>query len=602
MLLTALNKLYDRLKNDPDYEISPPGFSLQGIAFAVVLKPDGSLVNIQDVRMPDGKKLKLRQTQVLGANKPSGAGLNPTFLWDTACYLLGYTDPPPENETDKQRREREKKETRTMECHQAFVKYHLDQEKEVHDEGFSAVCRFLEQWTPVRTADYPFLKTLLGGYGTFQLVDEPGFLFERQPIRDYFLKKTLTDSNPETIKAQSLISGEVLPVARLQAAIKGIGEKAAPLVGFNDPAYESYGKEQAFNAPVGEQEAFRYGVALNALTNGPKKAKHCVSIGDMKVVFWAESEHPLEDVFPFTFSEPSRDNGLDAETMKKLNILYSFLRSGTIPSAMPEFAKDVPFYVIGLSTNVTRVVVRFFCPSSTGKILENFKRHFEALSLVKSFESDPDFPSVRDILNQTCPLKSGKFPDTEKIPDNLEGLFMRSIIEGTFYPAAIFNRILQRFKIDHYQDYVKASFLKAYLIRNCNRKEFSMALDRENKDPGYLCGRIFAVFEKTQQDVNKDVNSSIRDNYMSSASSRPAAVLARLFRLYNCHVRHLEGGRKVNREKLMQEILDKLGGNFPDTLSYPEQGAFFIGFYQQMQDFFTKKDSPDSNEKEKNQN
>ncbi len=598
MLLTALNKLYDRLKNDPDYEISPPGFSLQGIAFSVVLNPDGSLVNIQDVRMPEGKKLKPRQMQVLGANKPSGSGLNPTFLWDTAGYLLGYTDPPPENETDKQRLEREKKETRVKECHLAFVKFHLDQEKELHDESFSAVCRFLEQWDPARTADYPFLKMLVGGYGTFQLVNEPGFLFERETIRDYFLKKTLTDSDPETLKAQSLISGEILPVARLQAAIKGIGEKAAPLVGFNDPAYESYGKEQAFNAPVGEQEAFRYGVALNALTNGPKKAKHCISIGDMKVIFWAESSHPLEDVFPFTFSEPSRDNGLDAGTVKKLNLLYSFLRSGVLPPAMPEFAKDVPFYVIGLSTNVTRVVVRFFCPSSTGKILDNFKKHFEALSLVKSFESDPDFPSIRDILNQTCPLKSGKFPDTEKIPDNLEGLFMRSIIEGTPYPASIFNRILQRFKIDHYQDYVKTSFLKAYLIRNCNRKEFSMALDRENKDPGYLCGRIFAVMFLAQRDAVGDVGVNIRDSFMSSASSRPAGIFSRLLRLYSHHLGQISEGKKRYYEILMQEIMWKLDGKFPDTLDYPQQGAFFLGYHHQIQDFFTKKNPTDTSSAE----
>ncbi len=600
MLLTALNKLYDRLKNDPAYEISQPGFSLQGIAFAVVLRKDGSLVDIQDVRFLDGKKLKPRQTQVLGANKPSGSGLNPTFLWDTAGYLLGYTDPPPENETEKQRFEREKKEARVREAHQAFKKFHLKQEKDVRDEGFSAVCRFLGQWDPVRTADFPFLKTLVGGYGTFQLVDEPGFIFEREAIRDYFLKKTLGNSDAETFKVQSLISGEILPVARLQIAIKGIGEKAAPLVGFNDPAYESYGKEQAFNAPVGELEAFRYGVALNSLTNGPKKAKHCLAIGDMKVIFWAESSHPLEDVFPFTFLEPPADDGLDEDTTGKLKILYSFLRSGTLPTDMPEFKKDIPFYVIGLSTNVTRVVVRFICPSSTGKILENFKKHFEDLSIVKQYESDPDFPSVNDILKQTCPLKNGKFPDTEKIPDNLEGLFMRSILDATPYPAGIFNRILQRFKVDQYQDYIKASFLKAYLIRTCKRKEFSMALDRENKDPGYLCGRIFAVMFLAQRDAVGDVGVNIRDSFMSSASSRPASIFSRLLRLYSHHLGQISDGKKRYYEILMQEIMWKLDSKFPDTLDYPQQGAFFLGYHHQVQDFFTKKTPADNAEKTQN--
>lgn len=596
MILTALNQLYDRLKNDPDYEISQPGFSLQGIAFAVVLRPDGSLVDIQDVRIQDGKKLKPRQVQVLGGNKPSGSGLNPTFLWDTIGYLLGYCDPPPEKETDKQRLEREKKEVRVKECFQTFKEFHLQQEQEIHDEGFSAVCRFLEHWDPVKIDEFPFLKALVGGYGTFKLSGDPGFIFERKAIQDYFLKKTLASPDTESVNAQSLISGEVLPIARLQAAIKGIGEKAAPLVGFNDPAYESYGKEQAFNAPVGEEEAFRYCVALNALTNGPMKSKHCISIGDMKVVFWAESSNPLEEVFPWTFSEPIPDNGLDPETNRKLEVLFSFFRSGSWPADFPGFSADTPFYILGLSVNVTRVVVRFFCKSTVGKILENFKKHFDALAIVKRYETDPDFPSVRSILNQTCPLKNQRSPDAKKIPGNLQALLMKSILEGSLYPEGVFNRIIQRFKVDNYQDYIKASFIKAVLTRN-HRKEFSVSLDLKNTDPGYLCGRIFAVFEKTQRDALGDTNSTIRGSYTASASSRPATIFARLFKLYSHHLNQLEGGRKVNREKLMQEIIDKFGGNIPDTLSYPQQGAFSIGFYHQMQDFFTKKDTTESSEK-----
>jgi CRISPR-associated protein Csd1 len=60
MILNALNDLYSRLVEDPDYGVASPGYSPQNISFRIVLKPDGSLFAIQDARLPDDKG-KLRQ-------------------------------------------------------------------------------------------------------------------------------------------------------------------------------------------------------------------------------------------------------------------------------------------------------------------------------------------------------------------------------------------------------------------------------------------------------------------------------------------------------------------------------------------------------------
>ena len=46
MILQSLYELYDRLRNDAKYDVAPPGYSLQKIAFRVVLKPNGGLHNI----------------------------------------------------------------------------------------------------------------------------------------------------------------------------------------------------------------------------------------------------------------------------------------------------------------------------------------------------------------------------------------------------------------------------------------------------------------------------------------------------------------------------------------------------------------------------
>ena len=122
-----------------------------------------------------------------------------------------------------------------------------------------------------------------------------------------------------------------------------------------------------------------------------------------------------------------------------------------------------------------------------------------------------------------------------------------------------------------------------------------MSLDSSRIDPAYLAGRLFAVLEKTQSDALGTLNASIRDRFYSSASATPASVFPRLLRTYTHHLAKLEGGRKINREKLLQNIVAGLD-QFPSHLGLTEQGLFAIGYYHQMRDFYTKHDSPNTTE------
>ena len=581
MILQSLDKLYDRIKNEPEYNVSEPGYSLQKIAFAVVLNPDGSLFQIEDIRTLNGKKMEPRQLQVLGANKPSGSGLNASFLWDTVGYLLGYK---PEPATEKELK-------RAADSFNAFRELHLACEKEVNDPAFSAVCRFLEKWEPRDAANYPFLAEVTG-YGVFRIKAELGYVHERPAIVDYFKRTRMKTADQNAVMGQCLISGQTVPIARLQALIKGIGAKPAALVGFNDKAYESYGKEQAFNAPVGEEQAFRYTVALNALTDGPMKRHHCISMGDLKVIFWAGKKSLAEDFVGGFFDTP-RDSG-DDSTRKKIALLFKCFREGRIPDRMPDFDPDVPFYVLGLSVNVTRCVVRFFYTSTVGVLFEHFSRHFRDMALERRFENEPEFPTVRQILDQTCVLKN----DKDGIPGNLEGPLFYSIMHGIEYPASVYKRILQRIKFGGSQDYIKVAFIKAFLKRNHN-KEFSMSLDTSITDPAYLCGRLFAVLENTQQWALKSINTTIKDSSYTGAASRPAIVFPHLLYLHQHHLAKLNEEEQILREDFVLEIMDKIDARiqFPVRLSDLEQGTFSIGYYQQklkLPRYKKKKDSTEN--------
>ena len=119
-----------------------------------------------------------------------------------------------------------------------------------------------------------------------------------------------------------------------------------------------------------------------------------------------------------------------------------------------------------------------------------------------------------------------------------------------------------------------------------------MSLDETNTNIGYRLGRLFATMEKIQQEANPSINSTIRDRFYGAASGTPVTVFGNLMRLKNHHLSKLEkAGRRVFFEKLLSQIIDGVEAKiaFPTHLSLEDQGRFAIGYYHQMQDFFSKK-------------
>jgi hypothetical protein len=69
MILQALLQLYDRLVDDDDYGIAPPGHSIQKITFRVVLYPDGRLFEIQPVSLKTAESAPGRWRSSATANR-----------------------------------------------------------------------------------------------------------------------------------------------------------------------------------------------------------------------------------------------------------------------------------------------------------------------------------------------------------------------------------------------------------------------------------------------------------------------------------------------------------------------------------------------------
>jgi len=225
-----------------------------------------------------------------------------------------------------------------------------------------------------------------------------------------------------------------------------------------------------------------------------------------------------------------------------------------------------------------------------GQMVDKLKVHYDALSLKRSSDKDPEFPAVWQILRQT-----GR--ESKDIPPLLSGPLMRSILTGSRYPQGLFSAVLNRIRADHEITFLRAAIFKAFLIRN-HQLDIPMSLDTTRTEPAYLLGRLFAALEFTQQDaLGRDINSTIRDRFYSAASATPGTVFPRLLRTYQHHLTKATSengqGYKVNRERLVQQIMAGLN-DMPGHLQLEGQGLFAIGYYHQRQDFFTKKDKPET--------
>lgn len=591
MIFSDLNDLYDRLRSEPGYGVAPVGRSLQKITFKVLIRSDGSLLSIEDIRDHSGRSPRPVQLEVLGSAKPSGSGLNPSFLWDNTQYMLGVKpeDPDPE---------------RTERAFQAFRERHLAVEHQVDDPGFSAVGRFLETWEPSEHREHPVLLDAgLTGYGIFQVSGETSYVHDSPAVQSWWDDQPL-DSDP--VQGQCLVTGTIRPIARTHDKIKGVvgGQgSGGTIAGFNDSAYESHGLSQSFNAPVGETVAFRYVTALNALLDGPKKRRHRILLGDMTVAFWTDRPSVVESFFAqfategdlaLEDTEVGQDEGLRA----RIESILGSIRQGRADTGTLDVDPDATgYHILALSPNSARIAVRFYHRASVRELVENLASHYDDLALVRrpasgGWRGDPEFPSFRDLLDQT-----GR--DRKDIPPLLGAPLLRAAMTGGPYPHGLYAAVLRRVAVERNalrDRYLRACVLKGYLNRNLDQ-ELSMALDTARSEPPYRLGRLFAALEKTQQDaLGRDLNRTIRDTYYGSASATPRSVFPRLLRTYQHHLAKIDGGFRVNRERLVQEIMEPLT-DFPPQLDLAGQGLFAIGYYHQIDAFYRK---PDPDEKDVN--
>lgn len=148
----------------------------------------------------------------------------------------------------------------------------------------------------------------------------------------------------------------------------------------------------------------------------------------------------------------------------------------------------------------------------------------------------------------------------------------------------------------------RARLIRLWLLQGeVGKEDYFVNLETSEKDIGYLCGRLFAVFERIQLDTQGNqlddrkrvINTTLTDKYYATASTTPAAIFGMLMRNASNHLAKLRKDQtKVNwalyRQKLLEEIAEQIQV-FPTTLSLSQQSMFALGYLHQRQAFFHKK-------------
>ena len=217
-------------------------------------------------------------------------------------------------------------------------------------------------------------------------------------------------------------------------------------------------------------------------------------------------------------------------------------------------------------------------------------RHFNDMQVFDDRKDKKPYMGLYAILSAVT--LGGKVSD---VTPNLPEATAKSIFEGIQYPYPLYSGCIRRIRAEQSLTITRVAIIKAYLNRlNNNEQKIKIMLDNQNTNQGYLCGRLFAVLDKIQQEANNQ--HSIKERYMNSASATPASVFSTILNLSSHHSEKLNEGRKIYFEKLKQEIIDKIDADgFPSHLDLQDQGRFFVGFYHQQKAFYTKEENNENN-------
>lgn len=563
MILKALCDYYSQCDNLP-----PKGLEEKEIGFLLVLSLDGVFLRFEDCRIDkDHARVYIVKKHV---GRSSAAVAN--YLYDNSAYVLGFSD----KSNGKEQLYFETFKAKVKSIAEAFPSNNdVSAINSFYNNNREAIIQIVSKdplWEDIK-------KNLSKKYSffSFRIEGDLKIVAEKREILQ------LEHNCYRGVDSLCLVSGKHgLAVETTTATMIPGSQAIAKLVAFQiNSGYDSYGKTKCGNAPISEDAEFAYTTALNTMLQ--KGSRHKFMLGNRTFVFWASSkgdvaldaEESLFELLGFHDETKEYPNA----NLIKVKKVFEAIYSGVLKSNI-----DDRFYILGLAPNSARIAVVYWSETILKDFASNILRHFNDMEIHDARKEKKAYMGVKEII--TAVTLGGKMSDSTP---NLPEAVVKSIFQGLPYPESLYSACIRRIRAEQKLTITRVAIIKAYLNRKCSiYKKIEIMLDKVNDNIGYLCGRLFAVLDKIQEEANHI--SSIRERYMNAASATPSAVFATILNLSMHHSEKIDENRRIFFEKLKQEIIEKIPANgFPSHLDFQDQGRFFVGYYHQRQDFFTSK-------------
>jgi CRISPR-associated protein, csd1 family len=613
MILQSLVRCYDSLAAQGKLE--RPGWSVVKVQWGLYLTADGQVESVEMLGTANEKGKLIPRTMFLPtpAKRTSGHKAA-SFLCDNAKYLLGITNEPYSGTGKDPLKDAEI-------CFRTSAKKHHALLDGISCPMAQAILRFFDTWQPEQAMQFPALsdhfdELCKSSNLVFCMTDAFGVTTMSQDIPEIqaVWDEAANSSTEDNItRGRCLVTGELDTIARLHPAIKGITgaqPSGALLVSFNNNSFESYGREEAqgLNAPIGNRAAFAYGEALNYMLR--VKDYHSL-LGSTTLVYWAET---AQSAYSDCFAAMLGTN--NDMTQNMLDGIMKAIRLGQdIQWKNVPLNSSVPFYILGLTPNTSRLSVRFFLQGTFGDFAANLARHQERLNIIRPSYDTRETLSAYALLKETTRnsddddaaknesakkhmSKRKSENDGEKKSLTFSDILIRNllcaILNNTPYPVALLTQTELRIHAEQKINRGKAAIIKAWLLKNGSNPQYKEVIDvqlneQTNYAP-YVLGRLFAVLESLQQKANPGINATIMDRYFNAACATPSIVFPTLLKLAQSHLKKLDTGYFIYYDKQMTELCGRLTDSYPARLNLQDQGIFQLGYYHQKQKFFTKKE------------
>jgi len=541
MILERLIELRQRLEDDPDANLPPAYHKRQKIRWIMEITRDGKFAGIVE----SGRTKKEQKEFDTPVAKRSGTKPQPFLLADKRVLVIGPTSDSGSDSAST--------------AHRVYIDLAVECANAVDAASLQAFIMFLasdSEKAKARTeAD---TRAIEDNEVILPRVDGI-ILTSLQGVRAFWKEsQDKASADKVGLDSECMTCGKQTTICRIHPHKIPVA-KGVDLVSGNQSAIESYGLQKAEIAPMCLSCARSYAESLTWLL---QNEAHNLRSGDVTWAFWTRSNTTFN--LPKLLSDPA------PEDVRRL------LRA-PFTGNMPNLDQD-DFYALGMSANVSRLIVRNWLMVSLAKAKENLLAYFDRQKVIGGRDG-------ADAPLKLMALAGATVRDLKDLPPQVVPALIDSALTGGPLPLWLLQQAVTRARAerDHVMTRPRAALIKMVLLSQPHSQEDIMpSLNPDHPHPAYHCGRLLALLDDVQRNA-VGARATLIDRYYGAASTTPAVVFGALMRNAQNHLSKLRKtrlGLYIHFDRSIAEITSHIE-EFPTTLTLREQGLFALGFYQQ---------------------